>query len=376
MAAASTASTIHILGGSGSVGLLFASRLSSAGHRVTLLLRDESLAAFRALEAAQGRPAGTGALVTLTRPDDKQQTPPLRAAVTAEPASVASSPSSSSFPIANLIVATKACAAAPALRALAEQRRLDRGRTCALLLCNGVLAVRDEVLGRRRAAGAAAQPPPPPPPPLPLRRLLVASVGHGVFRPPGQPFTAVHAGLGETVIGDLEEGAGKQQQEEEELVRALRLAGPLLGARWEADPKALRGALLTKLAINCAANAAAALLRCRNGGMLADANPAAAELQRRVLGEFAMVFGGGEEERRRLEAATTDLLSRTRGNVNSMLQDILALPKPGGRTEIDYLNGWVVEQARAKGVDVPANETLALLIRAAEASAGNRVGGG
>lgn len=230
---------------------------------------------------------------------------------------------------------------------------------------------------------------------MPLRRLLVASVGHGVFRPPGEPFTAVHAGLGECVIGDLEgveeeeqeqaKANGRRQQpqqgeeegEEEPLVRALRAAGPLLGARWEPDAQQLRRALLTKLATNCAANAAAALLRCRNGGMLAESNPAAAELQRRVVAEFANVFAaeltpGGEQERARLAAATTDLLSRTRGNVNSMLQDFLAL-RPGGRTEIDYLNGWVVEQARGKGLDVPANETLALLVRAAEASAGNRV---
>jgi 2-dehydropantoate 2-reductase len=403
--AAAASTTLHILGGSGSVGLLFATRLAHAGHRVTLLLRDESLAAFRALEVKQGNSEGAGALVTLsaraqcTGTSDADATT-LRAAVRAEP--TFSSSSSSLPPIDNLIVATKASAAAPALRALAAQRRLDRERTCALLLCNGVLAVRDEVLGlgapggKAAAAKAAA---PATTPPLPLRRLLVASVGHGVYRPRGQPFYAVHAGLGECVIGDLEEeragggrggGGGRREneeaEEEEPLVRALRAAGPLLGARWQADAARLRRALLDKLATNCAANAAAALLRCHNGSMLAADNPAAGELQRRVLAEFAATFppaGRGEEggkaaaeaeaqEQKRLAAATTGLLTRTRGNVNSMLQDFLAL-KPGQRTEIDYLNGWVVEQARAKGVAAPANETLAWLVRAAEASAGDRV---
>lgn len=49
----------------------------------------------------------------------------------------------------------------------------------------------------------------------------------------------------------------------------------------------------------------------------------------------------------------------------SMLQDLLA----GRRTEVDALNGAVVEAAVRSGVDAPLNRLLATLLRLAEPSA-------
>ncbi|KAI8466131.1 MAG: ketopantoate reductase PanE/ApbA C terminal-domain-containing protein [Monoraphidium minutum] len=69
---------------------------------------------------------------------------------------------------------------------------------------------------------------------------------------------------------------------------------------------------------------------------------------------------GGEPE---LMGVVEGVLSSTAGNLNSMLQDAVQ----GGRTEVDYLNGYVVKRAAARGVAAPLNEMLVRLIHAREA---------
>jgi len=422
--AGSRGCNVHVLGGSGALGLLVSAHLARAGNRVTLLLRDEALAVFRAREGADG--GGLISVETRGRAGEATTT----AAVRAEPArATAAATAATGGLIENLIVATKAPDAGQALRDLAP--RLSPERSVGLLLCNGALALRDELLRGRTGGGGGDRAPPPPPPPPPLARLLVASVSHGAYRAPGDAsappsFSAVHAGMGEFVMGDLggleeEEddddealtggsggggggggggGSDPRSQPMPELARAMEAAGPMLAARWEPDRRALRRALLSKLTVNCAANAAAGLLRCRNGGMLPGSNAAAAELQGRVVDEcvsalaLARAFGflrgeggGGRAAEaeadvavgRALRRTVDEALTRTRGNVNSLLQDLLA----GRRTEVDYLNGWVAREAARRrppggggggggGRDggawgsAPLNEALALLVRAAE----------
>ena len=375
---------IHVLGGSGSLGLLFAAGLARAGHAPVLLLRDEALAAFRARAGADGM----GTINVLQASGGA-----LTAQVRAEPAAAGGGGGGA---IQHLIVATKAPAVAPALRALAP--RLHSG-TVALLLCNGVLAVRDELQRAWAGAGDGIEPPLPK-----LGRLLVSSVSHGAFRPSvaaaagasaagaeeaPPPFAVVHAGVGEVVMGDLDhDDDDEEAAKSPELARALEAAGPLLAARWEPRRALARRAVAAKLVSNCAANAPAGLLRCRNGAMLPrDDNPAAGELQEAVVRECVAALGLAEEEQeeqeeqrgeaavRRLRAAVTALLSGTRANVNSLLQDVLA----GRRTEVEYLNGWVAREARRRGREAPVNETLARLVRMAERVAADDkvvVGGG
>ena len=49
-----------------------------------------------------------------------------------------------------------------------------------------------------------------------------------------------------------------------------------------------------------------------------------------------------------------EVIRTTSGNVSSMLQDIRALR----RTEIDYINGYVIRRARAQGLATPENNRL------------------
>jgi 2-dehydropantoate 2-reductase len=59
-----------------------------------------------------------------------------------------------------------------------------------------------------------------------------------------------------------------------------------------------------------------------------------------------------------------DVARKTSENKNSMLQDILK----GKRTEIDFINGRIVNYAEELGINVPINETLSFLIKGLEGS--------
>jgi 2-dehydropantoate 2-reductase len=61
--------------------------------------------------------------------------------------------------------------------------------------------------------------------------------------------------------------------------------------------------------------------------------------------------------------AVADARSGGRENPPSLLQDI----RKGRRTEIDYLNGEVISQARSLGISAPANEAIVPVVKAVEA---------
>ncbi|ASJ03654.1 2-dehydropantoate 2-reductase [Thermococcus profundus] len=58
-----------------------------------------------------------------------------------------------------------------------------------------------------------------------------------------------------------------------------------------------------------------------------------------------------------------DTIERTRENYNSTLQDIMR----GRKTEIDYINGKIVEYAQLVGLEAPRNELIWALVKAKEA---------
>ncbi len=60
--------------------------------------------------------------------------------------------------------------------------------------------------------------------------------------------------------------------------------------------------------------------------------------------------------------AVSALIATTRHNINSTLQDI----RRGNRTEARYLNGAVIRLGQVHGIPTPVNETVYLLLRAAE----------
>jgi 2-dehydropantoate 2-reductase len=116
-----------------------------------------------------------------------------------------------------------------------------------------------------------------------------------------------------------------------------------------------------KLAVNCAINPLSAVLGLRNGALLEDAEA------RRTLAAAAREVGAvaaargtdlGCDPVGRAEAVARE----TPCNRSSMLQDI----DRGRPTEIEALNGAVVEEGLRLGVATPANAWLASCIRELE----------
>ncbi|NGM68647.1 2-dehydropantoate 2-reductase [Natronolimnobius sp. AArcel1] len=124
--------------------------------------------------------------------------------------------------------------------------------------------------------------------------------------------------------------------------------------------------LWEKLAVNAGINPITALTETTNATILEEP---AADLARAAARETARV--ARENGVSLPDQTAVDALERVAGetaaNTSSMAQDVRA----GRRTEIDAINGYVVEQA-PDSVAVPANWQLAALVRTWEAGAGIR----
>ncbi|MDP3737668.1 MAG: ketopantoate reductase family protein [Hyphomonadaceae bacterium] len=157
----------------------------------------------------------------------------------------------------------------------------------------------------------------------------------------------------------------------------ITLGGFVASAKGGAEPVAalLRRAGLTvtvdenvaaaiwdKVAFNAALNALAAITLLPNGGL--DC-PAGRRVAASVVGEVVAVAAakGIRLERGRIEARIDYALASHRTHKASMLQDRLA----GRRTEIEQINGAIVWEAEAVGLQAPVNATLADLVRMIEA---------
>jgi 2-dehydropantoate 2-reductase len=115
-----------------------------------------------------------------------------------------------------------------------------------------------------------------------------------------------------------------------------------------------------KLVVNAAINPLSALLRVKNGELLE--NPPAVEVMGKLANEAACV---AEALGIRLpfsapERAVEEVARQTSNNLSSMLQDVLR----GSRTEVDVINGAVVQQGERNGVPTPVNQVICSLIRA------------
>ena len=125
--------------------------------------------------------------------------------------------------------------------------------------------------------------------------------------------------------------------------------------------------LWKKLAVNAGLNPITALSRVPNGAVLDGATSETAMAAARETARVARRDGidlREETAERALEQVAID----TAENVSSMRQDM----ESRGRTEIDSINGYIVDRAAHHGISVPVNRTLSSLVRAWEANQGLR----
>jgi 2-dehydropantoate 2-reductase len=292
--------------GTGALACAIGGRLARAGHPVVLV------GAWRAAREAMAQ----------------------RGVVVHEPAGTWSAPietaSADDAPegCATALVLVKAAGTARAARTLA--RVLAPGGV-AVTLQNG-LGPRETLaaaLGRDRVASGVAL----------MGALLVA---------PGE----VSVVPGRVVLGEAEATRDG----------VLRLADRLRAAGQEVETSPdLDRVLWTKLAANCAINALSALTGKTNGELLEDAATLG------TLREAAREAGAVASARGvplAADAATIaeEVARATAANHSSMRQDL----DRGTPTEVDFLNGAVVEAGRSLSIPTPVNEGLWRAVRERE----------
>ena len=337
MSATSLRPSIHILG-AGSIGQLWAISLRSKfpSYPVSLIKRDNG----------NGNPSPSNQSFLWKYPDWERPR-----AVTI-PVLYNTGAADALGPIETLLVTTKSYQAKDAITTVLQ--------TCCparvVLLCNGALSVRDELLPLLKENDIP---------------LILATTTHGAYRDTTiatsnnnnsnddiiQDPCLVHAGIGKTFI----------QEEASDLSLLWNEAGLHCSTLTES---AMDQLLWKKLAANCVINPLTALFRCLNGELWME--PSFFELQQEILHEITQVaqasikIRGGKASTNSTPATTTSLdevalrqfvgqvIQDTRENKSSMLQDVLQNRK----TEIDHLNNYIVKKGRSLGIDCPVNEDL------------------
>ena len=165
-----------------------------------------------------------------------------------------------------------------------------------------------------------------------------------------------HAGKADTIIGN---SAGKVLGSIKDIANTLTKAG------FETKiTKDINSVIWSKLVINVGINALTAITRLNNGRLVEY--DGTHELLKDAVQEAVKVV-----KRKRVKLAYDDPIQKvesvckaTAGNVSSMLQDVMNKK----RTEIDFINGAVVRQAKALAIPTPVNEALTNLVKTIESS--------
>ena len=118
--------------------------------------------------------------------------------------------------------------------------------------------------------------------------------------------------------------------------------------------------LWTKLAVNAAINPLTAIHDLPNGELLRNRDLMHTALAAGTETLKVAASKGIAVEHESFDTMLRDVCTRTAHNISSMLQDIRA----GRRTEIDYINGAVSREGRARGVPTPTNDELVAQIEA------------
>ncbi len=169
-----------------------------------------------------------------------------------------------------------------------------------------------------------------------------------------------HAGQGESVIGE----PGRGTECAERIADLFRASG--IETRVTDD---LEGLIWSKVIINVGINALTALTRLQNGKLL-EYEGTGAVLEKAVLEAAEVCARMGIRLLYPDAVARVKEVARATGeNISSMLQDVRARR----RTEIDEINGAVMNAAKRMGLSAPVNEVLWRVVKALEQSYADQV---
>ena len=169
------------------------------------------------------------------------------------------------------------------------------------------------------------------------------------------PGHAVHTNEGTTFLGEVSGGSSARLDALYDAFKKAQLS-PELATN-------IMSVIWSKFVVNCGINPVCAVSGLRSGEVAR--NFSANELQTKILAEIMQVVNA-----KGIKLSNNDMigyvkkLTKSRYNKPSMQQHIDA----GRLTEIDSLNGALVQEAKALNIDVPYNESLVLMTKAREAA--------
>ncbi|KAJ2805039.1 2-dehydropantoate 2-reductase (Ketopantoate reductase) (KPA reductase) (KPR) [Coemansia guatemalensis] len=368
-------SRIHVLG-AGAVGLLFAAHLRRLGHPITLLLRSENLA---------DKLARSGGKVTIINDwarlhsAHRQQIKPSEETnahvVSGVEAEIAKSQGGhhTDGMISNLVLATKA---QDTLRAYSTvHHRLD-SRSAVVMLQNG--------MGTYEAIQRKFYQNPSQDTQMDVSKMptfIIGTNSHGCLRRHGEDFVTHHTAMAACKFAvrplSYDSICMPPAPAPEILVSlcALPLSGTVVS--WPS----LQLQLLLKLAANAIINPATALVNSRNECLVrsltgaseqqsedADFMVSVERYMSLACTEISSIYACGyphlrdELKASAIEKYVMDIAHATSQNRSSMLQDVCA----GRRTEVDWINGYLIRLGEQHGVPTPVNMLLQSLIKLKE----------
>lgn len=186
-----------------------------------------------------------------------------------------------------------------------------------------------------------------------------------------QNFHIEYTGVGTVILGALRSQGAPGLREEDwapstkYLIRTLTLTPPLVAVA--ESPTNIIQYQLEKLAMNCVINSFTVLLDSQNGELLYNYHITRAI--RLLLAEISTVICAlpelqgvpGIQSRfatERLKKLAISLANKTAANTSSMLQDMQRLR----RTEIEYINGYIVRRGDELGIKCALNYMLMQLV--------------
>lgn len=185
----------------------------------------------------------------------------------------------------------------------------------------------------------------------PERPILAASTTEGANRP--SPDVLVHAGTGDTWVGPL---TATGENHTEDVVRQLLATG----LRVHAEENILHR-LWQKLVVNAGINPFTALLDCPNGEISGSSlyqqniDGLCREISLLLQAETAESIAP-EVLRERIESVAES----TASNTSSMRADV----KAGRKTEINFINGFLVQCGKRQNIETPVNQMLTERVQA------------
>jgi 2-dehydropantoate 2-reductase len=210
------------------------------------------------------------------------------------------------------------------------------------------------------------------PDPCQRPNYMLGIISHGLLRK--EPFRVSHTGVGTTILSPLpsvmlpksaEGKDGDWAPSTKYLLRTLTLTPQLVAVA--ETPTALMQHQLEKLAMNCVINPLTVLLDCENGELLSKYNVARA--MRLLLLEISTVICSLPELQgvpgvnvrfapERLRYMAMQLADKTAKNTSSMLQDV----RKSKKTEIEYLNGYIIRRGEELGIKCVLNYLVKQLV--------------